>query len=66
MALASLASRVLENGHCEGRAFLAAVRQLAHKKGRVSAGSGLEGFVQSLVVYRTAVSLLAAYGVGSV
>ena len=51
---------------CEGRAFLAAVRQVAHKKGRVSAGSGLEGFVQSLVVYHTAVSLLAAYGVGSV
>ena len=50
----------------EGLAFLAVAREVARKKGRGHAVVGLEGFVQSLVVYHTAVSLLAAYGVGAV
>ena len=50
----------------EGKAFLEVVREVARKKGRGHAVTGLEGFVQSLVVYHTAVSLLAAYGVGAV
>ena len=61
-----LAANTLGAIGAEWLAFLEVVREVARKKGRRHAVSGLEGFVQSLVVYHTAVSLLAAYGVGAV
>jgi len=61
-----LAANTLGAIGAEGQAFLEVVRGVARKKGREHAAVGLEGFVQSLVVYHTAVSLLAAYGVGAV
>ena len=61
-----LAASSLGGIGAEGLAFLEVVRGVARKKGRGHAVAGLEGFVQSLVVYHTAVSLLAAYGVGVV
>ena len=64
--LVPLAANSLGAIGAEGLAFLAEVRRVAWQKGRGHAGAGLEGFGQSLVVYHTAVSLLAAYGVGAV